>query len=74
MQNQHKGGWEHEMPDYLTRRAASELYELEEAIDDIRANGPSHERVNAVWAEAADIANFAMMAAYVATNYDDEET
>ena len=63
-----KGGWKDEFPQWLINRAQDELAELDEVVDEIRANGPTLARSSAVWAEAADVANFAMMAADVATS------
>ena len=70
--NQHKEGWENEPVTWLLQRGEGELDELTEAIEELVVNGPSPELADAVWREAADVANFVMMAAYVATNYDND--
>ena len=56
--NAHKGGWQNCTMAYLTRRLGQEAGELRRAI---ARNAPSKEVV----AEAADVANFAMMIADV---------
>lgn len=66
--NEHKGGWRESFPQWLIFRCQAELQELDEAVDQIRANGWSPWRDEAVWHEAADVANFAMMVADVATS------
>ena len=63
--NDHKGGWQYETPGYLINRLHQEFGELVEVL------GPScptcHRRreeagrPEAITAEAADVANFAMM-------------
>ena len=61
--NDHKGGWEHEMPQGLIERAREEVRELDDAVDAVRARGVGDGRDEGVWWEAADVAAFAMMAA-----------
>ena len=55
--NDHKGGWTHENPKDLLRRAREELDELEKAVDKALTDGDARP----VAAEAADVSNFAMM-------------
>ena len=66
--NDHKGGWEHEVPRRLIERVRDEVQELDDAVNAIRDVGPEDGLVDAVWREAADVGNFAMMAAEVATD------
>ena len=49
-----KGGWKDEFPQWLINRAQDELAELDEAVDEIRANGSTLARGSAVWAERDD--------------------
>ena len=65
--NDHKEGWEHEMPQWLIERAREEVRELDDAVDAVRARGVGDGRDEGVWWEAADVAVFAMMAAEVST-------
>lgn len=56
--NRHKGdreGWIRDRPTELSLRIEDELAELNDAL---KCDGP-----DAVWGEAADVANFAMMVA-----------
>ena len=55
-ENDHKGGWEGCDIDWLLRRLREETDELDEAIH------RGHPKA-AVWEEAADVANFALMVA-----------
>lgn len=57
--NRHKSHWREESPAYLKRRLKEEVKELIGAIDDSCVSGRE------VTAEAADVANFAMMIADV---------
>ena len=51
--NDHKGGWANELPQGLIERCREELGELDDAVDEIRANGPNAERLANVLIEAA---------------------
>lgn len=55
-ENVYKGGWRDETVDWLIIRMKEEILELENAI-------ASNSHPDAVRLEAADVANFAMMAA-----------
>ena len=66
-ENDHKGGWSNEFPQWLLARAQEELNELDDAVDAIRANGISEERTAHVRAEAVDVVNFVMMVTEQAT-------
>ena len=62
-----KGGWKHEMPQSLLKRARDKVQELDDVVDEICGMGLSPERIAAVWSEAGDAANFLMMVALVST-------
>ena len=65
--NDWKGGWKHEMPQSLLKRARDKVQELDDVVDEICGMGLSPERIAAVWSEAGDAANFLMMVALVST-------
>ena len=67
-QNEDKGGRKGTFfPQQFLKRLMDEVEELDASVDDIRGKGPSDARTKAVWLEAADVANFAMMSADAAT-------
>lgn len=70
--NDHKGGWDNEVPGWLLNRAREELQELEDVVDAVRAKGVSPELAASVRAEAADVANFVMFVADVTTRPREE--
>lgn len=66
--NDHKGGWEHEDEKWLVKRIADERGELKRAIGRLhkscaRPEVDTEPLKARVIAEAADVANFAMMIA-----------
>lgn len=70
--NDRKGGWRGCEPGWLLLRLVDEVGELAEAALKVwrqrggpPGSGPSEEDIRAVLAEAADVANFAMMVADV---------
>lgn len=63
--NRGKGHWQDAAPTYLIDRLRQEVEELEKAIGGYLEDGSADE--NDVWAEAADVANFAAMLADNAT-------
>ena len=63
--NSHKGGWKNMSHGDLLRRLGQETAELRRAIKKGKATN--------ITAEAADVANFAMMIADNATEYGDKE-
>ena len=67
-ENDDKGGWEHDMPQWLIGRVRDEVQELDDAVEAVRGSGGDDGRDEAVWREAADAANFTMMVAKVATD------
>ena len=66
--NDHKAGWDNALPAEMEGRLDEEVAGLHQAVDAIRGYGPSRVRVVDVWEEAADVGNFAMMLAQVATD------
>lgn len=66
----HKGGWQEETTRHLLDRARDEIEELDQAVSCATDRHCTHlgseaEKLKAVLAEAADVANFAMMTADV---------
>ena len=64
--NDHKKGWDDLDPDYIIERLREEVEELAAALQYDSGEVPDLDEAqrNAVLHEAADVANFAMFAAY----------
>ncbi len=70
-ENEHKGGWQDDLPEDLIDRIDEEIAELRASVSDeffTACQGPSQERQIArrrIAREAADVANFCLMVADV---------
>ena len=67
--NEHKGGWKNDSPLDLLQRVLEETEELRAVVREIRDNGLPRRLRDNVWAEAADVGNFAMMVADTAIKF-----
>ena len=61
------GNSRQEFPQWFINQARKEIDDLDEAVDAIRANGTMPSLIVQTWDKAAALANYSMLAAYVAT-------
>ncbi|WP_062234385.1 hypothetical protein [Aureimonas sp. N4] len=69
-ENDHKGGWSNEKPEWLADRCLAKACDASKALDQLRGDGLRNLAVNreAIQRHTADLANYAMMLCDVTTD------